>query len=204
MAPHKRQLRNYLLDRKLQLRFTVAIVIIAAVLTTGLGYFWYGEMRKASRIVEVKALATMSDSEVKKVEADLRQQDLIRLGILAGFGIVIAVVLAGFSIIFTHKVAGPLFKISRHLKDVQDNNLKEMWDLRKGDQLLVFWGVFKAAHTALRERQQSDIAAIEAVLAAHPEPADDEQKQALAALTALRDTKKASLDGSIPVDPTQH
>ena len=104
---HRRHLRNYLLDRKFQLRFTALMVLIACVLTAGLGYFWYDEMRKASRIVEVKALATMSDAEVEKVQDDLHRQDMIRLGVLVGFGVAIAVVLAGFSIVFTHKIAGP-------------------------------------------------------------------------------------------------
>ncbi|PID39478.1 MAG: hypothetical protein CSA65_02745 [Proteobacteria bacterium] len=192
---HRRHLRNYLLDRKFQLRFTVLIVLIACVLTAGLGYFWYDEMRKASRIVEVKALATMSDAEVAKVQADLHRQDKIRLAILGGFGVAIAFVLAGFSIIFTHKVAGPLFKISRHLRDIRYDNLQEVWDLRKGDQLQEFWGGFKGMHRALRERLQSDIKALEEGIAALSNADGEQQKAALAALTALRDFKASSLEG---------
>jgi hypothetical protein len=192
---HRRHLRNYLLDRKFQLRFTVLIVLISSLLTVGLGYFWYDEMRKASRIVEVKALATMSDAEVAKVQADLHRQDIVRLAILGGFGIAIALVLAGFSIIFTHRVAGPLFKISRHLKDIRYDNLQEVWDLRKGDQLQEFWGVFKHMHTALRERLESDVKALEEAMSALSNADGEQQKAALAALTALRDFKAASLEG---------
>ncbi len=167
MAPrHRRHLRNYLLDRQFQLRFTIVIVLIAGVLTAGLGYFWYDEMRTTSRVVEVKALATMSDADVAKVKADLHSKDMIRLGILGAFGVAIAVVLAVFSIIFTHRVAGPLFKISRHHEDITRDNLKEMWDLRKGDQLQEFWAIFKEMHTALRKRQKADIEVLDRAMVA--------------------------------------
>ena len=160
MGQHRRHLRNYLLDSRFQLRFAVVILLLATALTAGLGAFWYDEMRKASRIVEVKALSTMSDEEVKKIEADMAREDHKRLGILVGFGGLLVVTLAGFSIIFTHRVAGPLHKISRHMHDISENDLKEVWDIRKGDQLQAFWQVFKGMHTSLRQRQLQDLATL--------------------------------------------
>lgn len=191
---YKRHLRNYLLDRKMQLRFMVIIVVVATVLTGILGAFWYGEMRKASRMVEVNALATMTDAEVKKVEAEIARSDRVRLVVLAGFGVALVFVLAGFSIIFTHRIAGPLFKTSRHMRDIRDNNLCEVWDLRKGDQLQEFWAVFKEMHTALRERQQQEVdvlaKALEKIEAVDELGNDDAVKE----LARLKRAKTTSLE----------
>ncbi|MBW2730886.1 MAG: hypothetical protein JRH20_00750 [Deltaproteobacteria bacterium] len=191
---YKRHLRNYLLDRRFQLRFTIIIVLVAAVLTGGLGSFWYGEMRKASRMVEVNALTTMTDDEVKKVEDEMATDDGIRLGVLLGFGVLLALVLAGFSIIFTHRIAGPLFKISRHLRDLRDHNLCEVWDLRKSDQLQEFWAVFKETHTALRDRQEEEIQVLAAVLTKTEAMDGLQDDEAIKKLAQLRDRKILSLE----------
>lgn len=188
---HKRQLRNFLLDRTFQLRYTATMVLISCVLTAGLGYFWYDEMRKASRIVEVKALATMSDEEVKEVEQDLARQDQIRLLVLVGFALLIAFVLAGYGIVFTHKVAGPLFKISRHMREIRDEKLDDVWDLRKGDQLQEFWAVFKEMHSTLQQRHRDEVASLEQVIAAI-EGKEGLEEQA-SALRAMSDRKRTAL-----------
>jgi hypothetical protein len=191
---YRRHIRNLLLDRKFQLRFTVVIVLVATVLTAGLGYFWYDEMRKASKMVEVKALVTLSDADQKKVMDDLARQDQIRLLILVGFGLTLSLFLTGFSIWFTHKVAGPLFKIGRHMRDLRDNDLKPVWDLRKGDQLQEFWVHFKEMHTAMRERQQAELNALRKVLDLSRDVASSsELKDALGDLDRIAKAKAESL-----------
>src|SRR5690348_6272483 len=45
--PYKRQLRNFLLMQNFQLKFTAYIVVISAVLSSGLGYFVYRRTNEA-------------------------------------------------------------------------------------------------------------------------------------------------------------
>jgi hypothetical protein len=76
------------------------------------------------------------------------------------------VVLAAYGIVLTHKVAGPLFKITGHLDKMRDGKLGVVYNLRKGDQLVDFFDHFKSAHDALRARTQEDIALIDRALSA--------------------------------------
>ena len=66
----------------------------------------------------------------------------------------------------THKVAGPLFKVSLYLNKMRDGRLDKVWNLRKGDQLVDFYEHFKSAHAGIVTLQQGDIVALQAFLAA--------------------------------------
>jgi hypothetical protein len=204
---HKRQLRNYLLDRKLQLRYTVIMVLISSALTGALGYFWYDQMRVTSRSIEVRALATMSDEDVQQIRDDMSRQDRLRLLVLVGFGVVLAFTVAGFGVVLTHKVAGPLFKITRYMHEVRDGKLGPVYDLRRGDQLVEFFAGFKEMHTALRKQAEGEVTALEEVIAAaerhlaqNAAGAGDLARQ-LDVLREMRDRKAASLKGEAPRVP---
>ncbi|MCA9670888.1 MAG: hypothetical protein KC503_35065 [Myxococcales bacterium] len=196
---HKRKLRNYLLNRKYQLRFMLIMVLLTSVLTAGLGHFWYAEMRTTSRMLEVKALADMmSDAEVKKVQEKLQREDRKRLLLLVGFGVLLALIISAYSIISTHKVAGPLFKMTRHMHDIADNRHYSLWGLRKGDQLKDFFEDFKAMSDALRERIKYEVTvlekAIDEIKAKTGDDADEAVKAQLLALRTLVAEKLASLE----------
>jgi len=98
---------------------------------------------------------------------------------LIAFGFILSVVLAAFGIVLTHKVAGPLFKITLHLDKIRDGKLGIVYNLRKGDQLVDFFEHFKSAHDALRHRTEEDIALLDkAIAAAGSGPLADELKAA--------------------------
>ena len=75
-------------------------------------------------------------------------------------------VLAAYGIVLTHKVAGPLFKVTNHLDKIRDGKLGVVYNLRKGDQLVDFFEHFKSAHDALRRRTEEDIALLDKAIAA--------------------------------------
>lgn len=161
-----RKLRNYLVDRKVQLKFTMIMVVVAMLLTSGLGYFWYSEVRQGSDVIRVNAMATLDDAGVKQLENDLAKRDRNRLFLLLGFAVLFAALIGLYGIIVTHKLAGPLFKIGRHISDIENNRLYNLWDLRKGDQLQEFFAGFKAMHTALRERVEADMLVLNRLISA--------------------------------------
>ena len=195
--PQRRQIRNYLLDRKFQLSFTLIIVFTSGLLTAGLGYFWYSEMRETSESARIRALTVMGEDGVKEIETQLASQDRRRLMVLAGFGILLALVLAVYGIIVTHRVAGPLYKIGRHMEDLKQGKLHTLWDLRKGDQLREFWQHFKEMHDAIRERAEYDVEVLNNAIAALEEAGDSNPaKDQLGALREVRDRKKAALSGA--------
>lgn len=201
---HRRQIRNFLLDPKLQLRYALMMVTLSSLLTAGLGYIWYRQMRETSMTVEVKALGAMSvdSAEIQQLRQEMKAQDNLRLFALVGFGVLFALVLAGYGIVLTHKIAGPLHKITRHMSDVKEGDLKEIWNLRKGDQLQEFFFEFKQMHAALRDREQQDLELLEQVIeAVESELARGKSEGSalfdidtqLAALRRMRDEKQRRL-----------
>ena len=79
---------------------------------------------------------------------------------------VLVVALGVLGIVFTHKVAGPVFKMKRHLKHIRQGQLTEPAPLRRGDDLRDFFDELCAAIRSLRERERDDILVLEEALAA--------------------------------------
>jgi hypothetical protein len=183
---YKRSIRNYLLNSSYQLRFTAVIVVISAILTGGLGYLVMRNAHEASRVVQVRALDPTDAMAQELVQQFARGDRMLMLTLIA-FGFVLSLVLAGYGIVLTHKVAGPLFKITNHLDKIRDGKLGVVYNLRKGDQLVDFFEHFKGAHDALRERATEDIALLDkAIAAVGPGPVAEE-------LRAARQRKEESL-----------
>jgi nitrogen fixation/metabolism regulation signal transduction histidine kinase len=98
-------------------------------------------------------LAAKQNAEASRLE---KRQTLVILLLLAGFCILMLVLVFIFSIRVTHRVAGPLFKLGRYVDAIKENQLGELSDLRKNDLIQEFYQRFKGMHTALKERTQED------------------------------------------------
>jgi len=166
MPSNRRSMRNILLNRRYQLRYTAMMVAISALLTTGLGFVWYGQVRETSKIIEVKALASMTEHEVRQLDQEIRRQDNQRLLALVGFGALLVLVVTGSGIMLTHKVAGPMYKITRYMAAVQEGSLAPIGDIRKGDQLHEFFARFREMHDALRDQAAQDADLLQQAIAA--------------------------------------
>lgn len=100
-----------------------------------------------------------------KISALERGRELI-LWVLIGTGLLLVFGLAIYGIKMTHRVAGPLFKVSLYLAKMRDGRFDKVWNLRKGDQLVDFYEHFKTAHAGVVQMEQDDIAKIKSVIAA--------------------------------------
>ena len=66
--------------------------------------------------------------------------------------------ISAVGILITHKVAGPLYKISSLFGRVRDNRMSPApAGLRKGDELQDFYTAFREMHEAVRERVEEDV-----------------------------------------------
>jgi len=168
---HQRKLSNYMLDKKLQLRYVLLVTILSAVIASALGYMIYDQRRTASESIErdLQALtqADASHQEFQdQVASGLESDDqaLIYEMVAVGFGLV--VILSAYLVIMTHKVAGPLFKVSMYFDRMAEGRLGTMTPLRRGDMLQDFFSDFKDTHESLRTRTQADVDAMERALGA--------------------------------------
>lgn len=188
-AKYQRKMRNYLLNLRYQLKYTLTIVGISAALTGGLGYFIMSKAHEASRVVQVRALDP-DDTFAAELATQFAHNDRIILMVLIGFGLVMSVVLTGFGIVLSHKVAGPLYKVRLHLDKIKAGKLGVVYPLRKGDELVDFFEHFKAAHDALRARTEEDVALLDKAIDAAEKAG---QAGLVAELQAARQRKTDSL-----------
>lgn len=115
------------------------------------------------------------------------------LWVLIGTGLLLVLGLAAYGIKMTHKVAGPLFKVSLYLKKMRDGRFDKVYNLRKGDQLLDFYEHFRHAHAGIVKMQQADIERVRAVIAA-AEAAGAGEEPAVRELRELLARKEKSIE----------
>jgi hypothetical protein len=219
-AVHKRSVRNYLLDSRFQLKYSGFLVVVAILISGVMGAVLYettgavvtessalvDESRKVSEVsrMNVKDFAPDSpellsefnreadahDKLISEQQASLirRQQRMIES--LVGSLALMVVLIGLLGILFTHKVAGPVYKMSRLLKMVGDGQLHVAASLRKGDELQTFFDTFTSMVGSLRDREKAKLEQVEKALEALDRGAKDE---AVAALSGVRDTMKRRL-----------
>lgn len=157
---HKRKLSNFLIDKKLQLRYIIVVVVISAIIAGVLGYLIYQQERQASAALD----AGLEAYGLGEVAQDLAAKDSALIYKMIAVGIGLAAILAMFLLIMTHKVAGPLFKVSMYFDRMAVGRLSVVTPLRQGDMLHDFFETFQHMHEAVRERQIADVTAMTAAV----------------------------------------
>lgn len=161
--PYRRRFSNYLLNKSLQLRYIVFVTVLSAALSGALGYLiWEQETLASSQILD--SVSTLCDdpsseecADLKAVlGADLTQRDTNLVLRMAGIGVAFVIVLVFYLLIMTHKVAGPLYKVSLYFDRMAEGKLGEVYPLRRGDMLTDFYDKFRAMHEEVRSRHLRD------------------------------------------------
>ena len=158
---HKRRLSNYLLDAKLQLRYVLLVTILSGVIAGSLGYLIHDQRHSASSHIDddlgelTKGDATLAEFR-SQIADEMDQDDRYMIYKMIGMGVGLIVILSGYLLIMTHKVAGPLYKTSMYFDRMAAGRLGEVTALRRGDMLQDFFGDFKEAHDTVRARFKSD------------------------------------------------
>ncbi len=149
----RRTWRNLLLDRGFQLRLGGALVLICLLLGGGLAGRLYWEMRVASRVA-----STGSPSLDAALGERLAQEDRGRLVQMVAGLLVLALVVAGLTLLRTHRMVGPLHVLRTGLVELRAGRYPAPRTLRRGDDfrplLEEFWAT-AAALRAAREQQRA-------------------------------------------------
>ena len=162
---YTRKLSNYLLDAKLQLPYLLFVTILSGLIAGALGWLIYNQRHTASASI-VKDLAELSTTDFKEVANGLESDDRMLVYKMVAVGIGLVVILSAYLVIMTHKVAGPLYKVSMYFDRMADGKLGHVTPLRHGDMLQDFYLTFSEMHAAVRARFTADATEMEAALAA--------------------------------------
>ena len=198
-ARYKRKFSNYLLDKKLQLRYVMFVTILSGVIAGSLGYLIYQQRHTASASIESDLAAlTQDDASLAdfqhQVAAQMEAEDRALVYKMMGVGVGLVLILSTYLLIMTHKVAGPLYKVSMYFDRMADGRLGKVTALRKGDMLQDFFASFREMHESVRSRLVDDTAAMERAAAQlEDKSGDGELARAVAALKAHVAKRKQQL-----------
>lgn len=115
-------------------------------------------LRKQQQQLEAQAEA------LKKQSADLKQRQRTMFTTLTGVLVLLVLGIGLAGIVVTHKVAGPIFKMKRQIRELGEGHLKIPGKLRKGDELVDFFETFDQTVRSLRARQEGEIAMLDQAL----------------------------------------
>ena len=153
---HRRKLSNFLLNKELQLRYVAVVTALSALISGSLGFLIWRQGAKASdsirRILDLNEITRNSPELKAEILEQLSSTDSSLVIVMSLFGVGLVVVLSLYLIVLTHKIAGPLYKVTLYFDKMARGRLDEVYKLRDGDMLQDFYGEFSDAHKAVRGR----------------------------------------------------
>jgi hypothetical protein len=100
-----------------------------------------------------------------QAQAIVGQQRTMVITLTTALSLLVVIIgLAG--IMVTHRVAGPIYKMKRQIREVGEGHLRIPNKLRRGDELVDFFEAFETMVVNLRSRQQGEIDKLEKAIAA--------------------------------------
>jgi len=207
---HQRSAKNYLIDKRFQLKYTGFIVGMALVISIILGAFLVStsrsvveESKKVSQVAtknitddpayadNPELLKSFKDAADEQDRVTMARQRTMLASILGGLTLLVLFI-GLLGIYFTHKVAGPIYKMKLLLRQVGQGKLNFRGGLRKGDELQDFFEAFAEMTASLKERQAKEIALLESgIEAAKTAGASTES---LEKIVTVRDEMKRALE----------
>lgn len=200
-AKHRRYLRNYIIDKRLQLRYIAAVSLASAAICALLGWMIWAQRAQASQTIRrslVEAADFVGPTQQAEILQHLTGSDttvLLRMALVCG-GLI--VVLSGVLVVMTHKAAGPLFVIGSYFDKLASGRLPLVKNLRRGDEFKTFHRKFRDMCNALRARAEQDADLYSAFIAACVAAGVDESGalgHSLEELRKQRREKEESLEG---------
>ena len=156
-----RKISNYLIDKRLQLRYVVVVLFVSLAISGTLGYLIYQQEHRATEDL-MAGLAELTKDNAENADyqretaADIAGRDRNLVLQMFGVGIGLAIIAGGYLVLMTHKVAGPLHKIGLYMHDMAEGRMHAIVPLRKGDMLQDFYVQFRDMHLAVRDRLAGD------------------------------------------------
>ncbi len=162
----QRRMRNYLIDKRFQLKYTGMVLLVTVSVAGGLGYVAYGFSRGQTEALTAH-MASQPDLDAETasdLEQFARQEDRkIRNAIVAGV-LLLTLALGLTGIMVTHRVVGPVYRMRRLFQHVADGKFEVTTGIRKGDELQELFHSFADMVESLRDQRGEEIEQLEQTL----------------------------------------
>jgi nitrogen fixation/metabolism regulation signal transduction histidine kinase len=138
-----------------------------------------------------RAIAAQQKAIADDQASLIRRQDLVIASLVSGLALMVLLI-GLLGIYFTHKVAGPVYKMKRLLKHVGQGNLRVDARLRKGDELQDFFDAFTHMVAGLRDMEKRQLDDVDKAIDAMERGDKDAAKKSLG---RVREQMKGALEG---------
>lgn len=145
-----------IVDARFQWKYTLIITALGVGVTAIMGAFLY----KAH--VDNTSMLNLDGNE--HIREQVMRGDQIFLLYLIASVVVMAVALAFWGLVVTHRISGPLHILARHLGVLADGRYPDLRPLRKRDELQEFFDTFEEAVSALKNRDLAALKDIEELI----------------------------------------
>jgi hypothetical protein len=174
--------RTYLIDREFQLKYIFMMVAIGA---GSMGLFgalaWWAHTAAVEAGSGAEGFAGMT---------------ILWLTLLAVVGT--ATALGLFGLVFTHRVAGPVYVMNLYVEALAAGHYPRLRPLRKYDELKKFFDRFSHAVERIRAREAEEAQALEKALSAfQPLATTDEARAAIQVLEELHSRKREAVNNPV-------
>jgi nitrogen fixation/metabolism regulation signal transduction histidine kinase len=200
----KRRIRNLLIDSRFQLRWVVRVIFIITVIVFVMGYFLYLTVAEATDQMLAQKLGDLNLTEAS-IQAFVRQAEVdksVTIYKLVAWLVTLAVFVSGATIVLTHKVAGPVYKMRTIFRSISDENLHLSARLRKGDELKEAFEDFDDMLRRMRDQRRTDLESLQKIR--DRIAAQKDAKPELSEIDALIEKYRRSVqpDSAPPSSPT--
>jgi len=171
--PYKRKLRNYLINRHLQVRYTLLFLSVAVALYAILGVLFYREIKtQDAMLLNLQgAEAALKASNADPEEVQLLKAQMEFLGAeQGGVASVLWVALFGLvsllfvgSIYMTHRIAGPIHAVNLYLHEVAAGRWRRLRPFRRGDEFAFLHEGFDLVYDHLTARERDELESLKHV-----------------------------------------
>lgn len=162
----QRKIRNYLLDRRFQLKYTGMVLLVTVSVASGLGFMAYrlSQRQTEALTAQVAAQPYLDAQTANDLEEFAKQEDRkIRNAIIVGV-LILTLVLGLTGIMVTHRVVGPTYRMRRLFAHVGKGRLEINTGIRKGDELQELYRSFAEMVESLRDQRSEEIEQLEQTL----------------------------------------
>lgn len=163
----QRKFRNYLLDRRFQLKYTGMVLLVTVAVAGVLGYVAYDFSKGQTEAftAQLAAQPDLDEATANELEEFAQQEDRrVRNAIVAGV-LLLTIALGLTGILVTHRVVGPTYRMKRLFEHVGEGHLQVTTGIRKGDELQDLYHSFAEMVESLREQRAEDIERLERTIA---------------------------------------
>jgi hypothetical protein len=159
-APMGRKRRRTIpiVDARFQWKYTLIITALGVGTSSVMGYFLYNAHVQNTRLLDLDGNALLQEQVMRG--------DQIFLLYLIVLVVVMAVALAFWGLIVTHRISGPLHILGRYLSVLADGRYPDLRPLRKRDELQDFFTTFEEAVQSLKARDAALLRDVEDALGA--------------------------------------